>query len=293
MNTIEPKPGTPTSVRRGELDVAPFARVRDLPTNVYKTAEGKPLIGYVESLSVEHNVIKDLIIQHELGLGILVNDGSGTQAPAQLPPAPPPTPVAQVIQMPNQPIVVAPVPQAAPAAEAPRVSRRRQAQNGVAVAPPPAPAPTPMQMTIPGSAPEQTTPPRTPVPSNGFTPPSAPAVPQSASFTAPVVATFSPPAFSPPSQMAQVAAPAAQASVDLGPVLQGIQSLAVGLEHAVKNSDGALKGVTDLKAQVDHLAASLWYIWQGIPSLNQVLVANKIDSLSKFKQYTQFLSNPQ
>lgn len=283
MTNLAPKPGMTTSARRAELDAAPFARVRDLVTNVYKKPDGQPILGYVESLGTSHDMIKDMVVQYEAANGLLTVDGQGpAPAPTPVPQsAPPPTPVVQAAPPPT-PIQAAP---AAPAADAPRVSRRRAAQNGVAVAPPPAPA-MPSSPVVSAPVVEAPTPPRTPVSSNGFTPPTIPANPG--------VATFTAPSFSPPVPVtAPVATPVPGASVDLGPVLQGLQSLGVGLETAVKNSDQALKKVTDVEAKLDHLMTALFYVFLTNPQLGSTLAQNKIDGVGKFKQYIQHLSNPQ
>lgn len=301
MNEFAAKPGTTATARRAEIESAPFTRVRDLVVNVYKLPNGQPVMGYVESLGADHAVVKDKLIEFELANNLIVNDGGGA-APVQ-PSAPPPqaapAPTAPGVLFSATPAQVAPpktpvpMPEAAPAngaAPATRISRRAQAQKGGMAPPPSTP---PVQLSIPGSSPEQTAPPRTPVPMgpvNGFTMPTAPAQVKEASFTAPVTPVFTPPppGFTPP---AAAAGPVSQ-SVDLGPLLQKLDSFGVGLEAAVKNSDSAMKTAINLDAKTDHMMTVLWYICQNT-AFGQTLAANKIDSLSKFKQYAQFLSNPQ
>lgn len=296
------KKGTTLSARRAEIDAAPFPKIRDLAVNVYKKPDGTGIMAYIESLGADHAVTKDKVIEYELAQGLLVPDGSTGAVAGQLA-APPPTPITPImpevaappktpVPAQTQPVAAAPV-NGAPAL---RQSRRSQQKGGMA-APPDAP---PVQLSIPGSSKEETAaPPRTPVaPSNGFTAP----VPQSNGFTAPVAVDPTPTQFSfvPPVpssfttsvQTNGAAHQAPTANFDIGPILQGIESLSRGVEAAVKTGDKALHKVTDLDAKTDHMMTILWYICQST-GFNTNLINNKIDSLTKFKQYAQFLSNPQ
>lgn len=99
------------SQRLAELNGMKFVEVRNLVHLIYKRPDGSPLLAHAESLQTHREKIKELILQHEVEKGFIVNDVPGQEAP--LPPPPQMEPVPQMTQPfnPQQPPMQQMVPQ--------------------------------------------------------------------------------------------------------------------------------------------------------------------------------------
>lgn len=129
---LAPRQGQPASQRKQELDGARFIAIRNLAYMTYKKPDGTPLLSYAETLD-DRERVKGMIIQHELALGLLVNDGGAVAAQPQPQPAMPAAQQAGVPQMAQQPVPVMqfqPQPAATPqqAAQVPQQQFQQQPQ---------------------------------------------------------------------------------------------------------------------------------------------------------------------
>ena len=139
---LAPRPGQTASQRKAELDQARFIAIRNLAYMIYKKPDGSPLLSYPETLD-DREKVKNTIIQHELSLNLLVNDG-GAAAQPQTQPAQPVATQPGVPQM-TQPVPVQsyqqPIATPAQAAQVPQ-----QAPQQMSFQPPMAAAPQQMAM---------------------------------------------------------------------------------------------------------------------------------------------------
>lgn len=313
---LAPTPGTPASVRKGQLDAARYVAVRNLAHMIYKKPDGSALMTFGETLD-ERDKVKATIIGHEISLGLLVNDLQPGVVPAAQPQAVPmaapvpvaaPAPQAVPQQMslagappngssqfvPQMAVPPAATPQAAAAAGAapqeqsappavPARKRRTAAGVGAAVAPPPA---SPAGVPAPQAAPPAFSPP----PQASFAPPAA--APQMTPQAA-----FTPAAFTPPVGPAPVpqpvAAPSASVSVDLSPILAKLDQLGAGLAEIAKDGEQLKAENAALKKILTNVFGALHHIYMVDPVLKQSPEVQQAGTLAAFEAYlSKFTGNP-
>lgn len=315
---LAPRQGQTATQRKAELDSARFVAVRNLAYMTYKRQDGQPLMTYQEALD-DRERVKQVILQHEIASGLIVND-LGVGAPAAGP-APMPAPGQQ--QM---------APAAAPGfAPAPAGFQPGYPQTQPQAAPPPyaaapqmtpagvgAPATAAQAAQVPAGAPAEQAPPATqttgrkrrssaggaPAGAAVAPPPAGPApmAPQAAQAPfpgqqmAPMGQAPFPAAAAPQAPAQALPAPSAQGFGDAAAVIQRLETIAADLGRglqiistdleAVKQRLGALEQLGG-KTHVDTLQtlAAIHHIYGSTGQLSQALIAKQVNTLDDFRRY--------
>ncbi len=275
--SFPPLPGTKYSDRKNFFQTCTFLKIRKASTENpnYVNPDGTSLLTYSETLSIDRDIARAKMLDHELAKGWLVDDRGAVPVQQGIQPAvptngapmtagfvqpPAPQPVAQV-QAPQfvpqqvataaqavavaQQVVPSAPPQMAAPTEMPMTKARRAAPKfGSAVAPPP-PGPAPVGNGAPVAF-------QVPAP-----PPGA-AVMQQPVFQQPVA--FQPAPVAPaPVQVVQQPVQAAPNTalgplLDLGPVVARVDELGRGLSVISKDLDTQKN---DFKTMVGNLSAQI------------------------------------
>lgn len=302
---LAPRPGTTTSQRKAELDQARFVAVRNLAYMTYKRPDGHPLMTYQETLD-DRERVKQVVIQHELALGLLVNDGQPGAAPvaiaAPMPHAPPNGAPQGVLAAPA-PIGVTPMTPVSPA-PAPMMSgppaSPQQAVAAAAGAPQEQPQPAAPGTTPTGRRRRSTAPPQAepgpgvagPVPS-----PAAPGVAPSYGAPGPapypVGAPMTPAAA--PAYPAPVAASATPmpAAVDLTAVIARLDNIGHGLSDVSKDVDELKVQNATLKQLLYESLAALQHVYGQFQPLAKLVVDGKVQTIEDFRRFIKtYTGNP-
>lgn len=309
-----PAPGTTYSERKKQLEVMTFMDVRVLGAKKYVNAEGQPVLDWDESRRQDRkNDSITKVLDFELSNGFIVPDGGAVQTPqlegtSQMannpyqpgngavppgvpgipqqvaPPAPnmqPPVPqIPAGVSPPTMPYGMAPQvpPGATPPVQPPQQEaaptgkkKGKGASAGAAAAPPPPPPPSNPQ---PGQQ-FMTASPQPPAPPPGFQAQqpqqfSPPPVPGTPNWGAPA-----PVMTAPPVPAAQQAAPVGGAPVDLGQVLQLIDSVGKAVNAIGQAQDTRAAALDQALEKISNLllvqVAAIHHIYLSTPPLGQAL----------------------
>lgn len=318
---LAPKQGMLASQRRQELDQARFVAVRNLAYMVYKKPDGQPLMTYQETLD-DREKVKQVIVQHEIALGLLQNDlgaappagGAAPQmapangVPAGYPTAAAPMPGMAPVAAPGYGAPVAapqmtPVQPAAPQYQVPPAPATPAAAVQAASAPAAASAEAAPAATTgrrrrgaaaatqaaPAAPPQQVAPGM--MPQAGFTPPAAPAVPAPATFVAPQMMAPAQPAA--PGQVATPAPVGAAPVLDISPILQRVDAVGQHGNVLEKKLDDTAEDLKDLRGMLIETLAAVHHLYATSQNLGPELGKANVTTFDQFRAYLgRFTGNP-
>jgi hypothetical protein len=292
---LAPRQGSTASQRKAELDSARFVAVRNLAYMIYKKSDGQALMTYQETLD-DREKVKQVIISHEIALGLLVNDiGAAAAAPAGIPQMAPqngvPPGYAPQMGMPQQMVPVTAPPQypvapavASPAAAAQAAQQPAQATQDAQPAAPTgrkrrsAQAAQGAQQMAPGAPPALQAPPQmmAPVPA-----------PAAQGYSVPM--TIAPPAVM--QAPMQVSPPTG--AVDLSPLLVRIDAVGTQGNELEKKIDGIVDEQEDLRTICLQMLAVMHHLYAMNQAGGQALQKAGVQTFDQFRQYmVQFVGNP-
>jgi hypothetical protein len=79
---VPPVPGTSAQARMAELKTCPYVRVRKAVSETYRRPNGAPVFTYAETLQANRDLVRQKMLEYEVGHGWLVNDLQQGQATA-------------------------------------------------------------------------------------------------------------------------------------------------------------------------------------------------------------------